>query len=133
MHTVTRPDPQSGRLWWFMLAGPVVYIVYFLVVYTLGEFGCIAGIQRYTLFGISSIVIGVIASTVVAAPITLLVGMMSYRRWRRFAQAEDRVKGPEEGYPQFMSFVGLWLNGMFTVLILLTAVPMLLGSFCEWL
>ena len=128
--TTAKQDPHGKRLWFSFLAGPVVYSLYFLVVYTLGEFGCLSGLQYVGLFGWSTIRLGVTVLTIVAALVTLGVGVVSFRKWRQIRQ---ELEAHDEGYPQFMLFVGTWLNGFFTVIILLTGVPMLLGSYCEWI
>lgn len=126
----TNADTQKKRLWFIFLAGPVVYAIYFLAVYVLGEFGCFAGIQRLSVLGISPIRLGVMVLTLIAALATLSTGLTAFRRWRRLHQGEA---DPDEDDPKFMLFVGLWLNGLFTATILLTAVPMLLGSACDWI
>ena len=126
----TNADRRRGSFWLMFLAGPVIYIVYFIVVWALGEFGCLAGIQALRPFGLNPIYTGVIALTTVAALATFYVGLLTFRRLRNLRQ------GPvdsEEEDPLFMVTVGLWLNGMHIVVILLTAVPMLLGSACAWM
>ena len=126
----TKADPQRGRFWFLFLAGPVIYAVYFLAVYTLGEFGCLAGIQQVNVLGVSSIHVGVVLLTILAAFATISVGTLAYRRWRRY---HTGPAAPDEDDPKFMLFEGTWLNGIFTVVIVATAVPMLLGSACEWI
>lgn len=121
---------QRRRLWVIFLAGPVVYLVYFIGVWVLGEFGCLAGIQHLRPFGLNPIRLGVVASTVVAALVTLGTGIVGFRGWRQLRQGPA---DPDEDDPKFMLFVGTWLNGLFTVAILLSAVPMLLGSACDFM
>jgi hypothetical protein len=126
----TNADRQRGSLWLMFLAGPVIYIVYFIVVWALAEFGCLAGIQELRPFGLNPIYTGVLALTVVAALVTFYIGLLTFRRWRELR------RGPadsEEEDPLFMVTVGIWLNGMHIVVILLTAVPMLSGSACAWM
>ena len=126
----TKADPQRRRLWLLFLAGPVIYALYFLVVYTLGEFGCLAGIEKLTFLGMNPIRAGVIAFTIVAALATTSTGLVAYRRWRYL---HEGPKDPDVDDPKFMLFVGVWLNGLFTVVIVATAIPMLLGSACQWI
>ncbi len=128
--TTPRREPHSRRLWFMFLSGPVIYSVYFLVVYSLGEFGCFSGLQFVGLFGWSIIRVGVAALTVVAALVTFGVGFASFRSWRRTRQES---KEHDEENSQFMLFVATGLNGLFTVITLLTSVPMLLGSYCQWI
>ena len=128
IQTSASEETQHGRLWIGFLAGPVIYIVYFIAVWALGEFGCLAGIQQLTLYGQNPIRLGVLALTVVAALVTLIIGIVAFRRWRQLREAPEQNGG---NYAKFMSFVGAWLNGFFTLAILLNAIPVLLGSGCD--
>jgi hypothetical protein len=80
--------------------------------------------------GSNPVYLGAVLLTLLAAPVTLAAAWMSYRRWRAL---QARTDGVEEEDPEFMLFVGLWLNGFFTFIILLSAVPLLLHSGCTWI
>lgn len=127
--TTQKREPHSRRLWLMFLSGPVVYSVYFLVVYSIGEFGCLAGLQFVGVFGWSAIRFSVAVLTVVSALITLGAGIFSFRRWRRRREEPDE----DDENAAFILFVSTWLNGLFTVITLLTSVPMLSGSYCQWI
>jgi hypothetical protein len=123
-------QPRNQRsLWIGWLSGPVVYSVYFMLGYLLGEFGCDAGLQRFSWRGVGLITAGTGVLTVLAAATTLTIGIRTFRRWRvlrrKHAQGQDSPAG-------FLSFTGAWLNGLFTVLILLTGLPAWLLEICEW-
>jgi hypothetical protein len=120
-------DRRNRNLWRVFLAGPIIYSIYFIVVWVLSEFGCIAGIGQFDLWGMNPIRLGVVLLTLVAALIIALVGLSTFRRWHRVN--ED----PEEDDPLFMLLVGAWLNGFFVVITLLSAVPLVLRSVCGWL
>jgi heme/copper-type cytochrome/quinol oxidase subunit 2 len=126
----TNADEQRRSLWIIFLSGPVVYTVYFLVVWALAEFGCFAGIEQLNWFGFDPIRLGVVVLTVIAAILTLGVGIVSFRRWHAMREGPD---DPDEDDPKFMLFVGMWMIGLFTVTILMTAIPMLFGVPCEWI
>jgi hypothetical protein len=130
LQTSASTQTQNGRLWLGFLTGPIVYIVYFIVVWALGEFGCLAGIQQLSLLGQNPIRFGVLVFTAVAAFITLMIGILSFRRWRQVRHEPGQNGG---NYAQFMLLVGTWLNGLFTLVILMSAIPMLLGSACDWI
>jgi hypothetical protein len=120
---------HGKQLWFMLLSGPVVYIIYFLAVYILGEFGCLSEFRRVGIFGWSAVALGVLFLTLVAALITLGMAILSFIRWRGFRLGSEQ----DRGYPRFMTFVGTWLNGLFTVVILMTSVPMFFGGFCRWI
>jgi hypothetical protein len=119
---------SAGTLWFRFLAGPVIYFIYFVAAWVLAEFGCLAGLGQVKFLGVNPIYAGVLAFTLIAALLTLYVGVTSYRQWRALRQAAAQANG---GAPGFMLFVGIWFDAIFGVVILLTAVPMLLGSACD--
>ena len=117
------------RLWPAFLAGPVIYALFFLIVYVVGEFGCFAGLQRFTFLGWNAIRLGFVGTTAVALLVIVAAGLSTYRSWRRL---RDDPPDPEEDDPRFMLLVGTWLAGMFAVIIALSAVPSLVGTVCGW-
>jgi hypothetical protein len=121
---------QSTRpLWVSLLSGPIVYSLHFLLVYFLVEAACRADWLRFELLGLNGISVWVLVLTVIAALVTLYSGWRAWRRWR-----ESKEHEPErlEGYAGLMSFSGVWLNGIFTGLILLTGLPALWLVVCDW-
>jgi hypothetical protein len=124
------PRQQSTRpLWFALLSGPVVYSLHFLLVYFLVEAACRADWLRFELLGLNGISVWVIVLTVIAALVTLYSGLVAWRNWRRIKQQEtERL----EGYAGLMSFSGVWLNGIFAGLILLTGLPALWLVVCDW-
>ncbi|HXF63830.1 MAG TPA: hypothetical protein VNK95_19560 [Caldilineaceae bacterium] len=137
MMTVEQPALErnrSGRrdrltLWGGFLSGPVIHSIYFLIVYVLGEFGCLAGLGAVTVFGMGVILLVTVVLTVISAAATLVFGIGAYRRWRRIRSQTARWPDDPGG---FMSFTGTWLNGFYTVLILLTGIQTLFLEVCEW-
>ena len=118
------------RLWPAFLAGPIIYGVYFLIVYTMGEFGCFAGLQRFTFLGWNVIRLTTIGATVVAVLAIVVAGFSTFRSWRRL---RDNPPNPEDDDPRFMLLVGTWLTGIFGVVTVLSVVPSLLGTVCGWI
>jgi hypothetical protein len=123
-------DPQRGRYWRLFLSGPVIYTIYFLSAWALGEFGCLAGIEQIDWLGQNPIYLGVLLLTAIAALLTIGAGIVAFRQWR---ELHEGAGDPDEDDPKFMLFVGTWLNGLFSVVILASAIPMLLGSACAWI
>jgi cbb3-type cytochrome oxidase subunit 3 len=125
-----KADPQRGRYWLMFLSGPITYGLYFLVVYVLSEFGCLAGYQRFPIFGTDLIRFGVVALTAIFTLIMIAFTVVAYRRWDRFHSGKE---APDDDAPSFILFVGTWLNGIFAFVTVATAVPVLLGSACNWI
>jgi hypothetical protein len=112
-----------------MLTGPVVYMLYFMLVYLWAEGGCRAGLGRSQWLGWNAIDLGVVVLTLVAAAITAAGTVYTWRRWR---QTKEDAASDMDSYPRFLSLVGLVLNGYHTLGILLTGFTSALLVLCEW-
>ena len=126
--------PQESKekqriLWLGLLAGPVIYALYFIIGYLLVEFACNTGVLQRTVGGLSFYAVLVLALTLLAALITLLTGLSNVHRWRRHTVSSGE---PESALP-FMLFGGVLLSLFFTSLILLTGIPVLVLQSCRWL
>ncbi len=127
------PIRRRNRWLWFVLAsGPIVYSLYFLIGYLLAEASCVAGTLRYRLLGLEAISFWIILLTVVAAAITAYSTVVALRHWQQ-AEHGATATTAEHGYPPFMAFVGAWLNGLFTLFILLSGVPAYFLVLCDWI
>ena len=113
---------QRLSLWFGFMGGPVIYSLYFLAVYFLGEAACMADLLRYRVLGLEAIAFWVVLLTLVAAAVTGYGTWLAYHNWRQTRAGA----GPDRSsYQPFMAFTGLWLSGLFTVTILLTGLPAL--------
>jgi hypothetical protein len=116
--------PRS--LWFGLLAGPIVWSVYFLIGYGLAEVACRTDALSFNLFSWPALAIAIIGLTLLALLITLYAGVLAYRNWR---QAGDRSllyyseQELSERYNQFMAFAGILLNLLFGFVIFLTGLP----------
>ena len=116
---------QLRSLWFGLLAGPIVWSVYFLVGYGLTEFVCKLGLLEFRILGLAALSAIIVGLTLVALLITLYAGFLAYRNWQRMKEDE-----PDEGQPswpaensQFMALTGLLLNGLFSLTILVSGIP----------
>ncbi len=134
-HEPSNPDDikrRNRRLWFGLLNGPIVYAVYFLIGYFFAEAACKADLMRFTIFGLEAISFTVIAWTVVAALITASGLIISYRYWRSSPNDSDESSS-DLSYPPFMAFVGAWVSGIFTLVILVTGIPAFFVVLCDWI
>jgi hypothetical protein len=133
---------NSRVLWQGLLAGPVLYALYFITVYLLAEAACHAGLLAGTLGGLPLISVTVLVITLAAALCTLINGLSNYRRWRMrqrqpagdrpaISEVEYATANPETAV-NFMVFGGLLLSVLFTVMILLTGLPIFTLETCRW-
>lgn len=124
-------DPQPGRrwLWLRLLAGPIIYAVYFMAAYLLVEAACTTGLLDFSFAGTNGVTIAVLALTGLALAATLISLAGNIARLRRPPQRLD----PETGDPdRFAAQVGAMLDLLFTLLVLATGAPALLLAPCAW-
>ena len=127
--------PSARSLVIGMLAGPVVWIVYFMIGYGLIEAACKTPLFGFSLAGLMGISIIVIGLTLVALVVVVWAGGMAYRNWQQLGDVvepgtEDEASLSAEwlsvGHGRFMAFTGLLLNGLFAIIIFATGLPALL-------
>ena len=119
-------------LWFCVLSGPVRYSVYFVAGYLFAEVTCTAGLLRYTIMGLQAISWWIVVMALLAAGVTGFSTVKAFTMWKEFAAA-DEPAGFDERYVAFMSFVGAWVSGLFTVVILVTGTPALFLVLCDWI
>jgi hypothetical protein len=113
-----------------MLSGPIIYSLHFVAVYLLVEAACRVDGLRFEVLGLDGIAFWVVVLTLVAVLVTAYSGLVAYRNWQQLGGPEDRRF---EDSATLMAFAGVWLNGMFAVLILLTGLPALFLVVCDWI
>lgn len=109
------------------LAGPVIWISYFMAVYLLGEALCAAGAERQ-LFGLHILSTLTLAATIVAIAVTALPTGIAYRRWRASGvgwngSVERRALSDEEEQEGRLALAGFLLGGLFLGAILFVGLP----------
>lgn len=125
--TYTEDGHRDARqLWGLLLAGPVIYALYFIFGYLLSEATC-----QQRLFGIGperlAPIIGIV--TGLAALLTMILAMASLQQWKRLRQQQDAASQALA----FMAFGGLFLCALFTLLIIATGVAVFFVNTCQWL
>jgi hypothetical protein len=116
-------DRQDRIIWVAFLAGPVLWITHFMLVYLAAEAGCTGDGPGLELFDSPVPKVLTAAATGVGATATVLVAAWNHRRWRANPQRADRpadVTGePSDGTGRGpLAFAGLLLAGLATVAIL---------------
>lgn len=124
-------EPAGNRLLWVgLLSGPIIYSLHFLVVYFLVETACHTDQLRGAILGWNLISFWVLIITVSAALITAVSALFAWRQWRRLFGAQ--LVRLELSQP-LLTFLGVWLNLFFTLLIVLTGLPALFLVVCDWI
>ncbi len=133
-------------LWQGLLAGPILYALYFITVYLLAEAACRTELLAGTIGGLPLLSATVLIITLAAALCTLVNGLSNYRHWRQrqplpqqqqqrssraISDVEYATANPETSV-RFMAFGGLLLSVLFTVMILFTGIPIFTLQACRW-
>lgn len=118
------------RFWWLrLLAGPIVYGVYFALAYLAVEAACRTGWLRFTVANTNGITVTLLALTAAAAFAVLLALITTAVRQRQL-----RPQGTSEAADsdRFVAQVGMMLDALFLLLILATGAPIVLLAPCAW-
>ncbi len=112
------------------LGGPVIWSLHFLAVYGVVEAACRVGLLRFNVLWMSGTSFIVVVLTLIAAAVTLYVGLLGYRRWQRREDDEHEQRWRGENESDFLTLVGVLFSGFFAVAILLTGIPSLFLNPC---
>jgi hypothetical protein len=110
---------MKGRLWspWaVLLAGPVVGMTYFWLVYLVAEVACAEDLEL-----VSTTALGIVIAAATAAGAALLL----LYAWR----ARQLVTGDDENQ-RFMATTGLLVLGLFVLFVLFLVAPAIGSSLC---
>ncbi|MCE7984615.1 MAG: hypothetical protein DYG89_25870 [Caldilinea sp. CFX5] len=124
------PENDTRRTQWRLLtgllAGPVVYSLYFMAVYLLVEAACREALLQGELWGLNALQTAVVGLTAVAVVSTLALARYGYSGGRQ-AGSEDAQRNR-----RFLVRTGLWLSGFFVLVTLVTGLPILVLELCTW-
>jgi len=125
----------SRSPWFHLLGSPIVWSAHFLGGYGWVEFACRAGllVLDSTILGLTVISWVVLFFTLAAFLASLYVGWAAYDGWRRSGQADKTSDVSAWGVEarQFMAFSGMAFSALFSLVILLSGLPVLVLGPCE--
>lgn len=113
-----------------ILAGPILWFVHFVAVYSLAEFGCRANFNNLLFITPSTIRIVVIVLTL---PTLLAVGyggVVAYRAWETVNRDEPAETSSQSTW-RFLLILGMLFSAMFLLSILFTVAPAFVLNVCE--
>jgi hypothetical protein len=119
-------DPRTRTTVVVFLAGPVILIVHFLVVYLVVEAGCTGDGPGFNLFDPPVPTLATLGATAVAALACCGSAWWGYRRWRS-APAGEREELVDH---QPLAFVGFLMSLLALVTVLLVGLPALVLEAC---
>lgn len=122
------PANASG----FLLA-PVVWFLYFVIVYALQGAGCAVGLDRATILGVSALQFLLVLATLAAVAAIAVAGLWSFRAWQRLLEELEDEERQAHGHTTFLSYGALLHAGLFLVATLWIGAPILLLDACDML
>lgn len=123
---------QLRPLLFGLLAGPVIWSLYFMGGYGLTEFACKMGLLRPSAPPLNWLTATIIVLTLLSLGLVVYAAIYGYRHWDRLNEAQlgasehDLILSTRE----FLAVAGIFLNILFGVLILITGIPPLFLSTC---
>jgi hypothetical protein len=117
---------RLGTPWAVLLAGPVVGMTYFWVVYLLAEASCSGDLE---LLGTATLRTTVLAVTAGAIAVYLGYAWRARRLWVDRGTAADEADDERQNR-RFLLVTGSMLLGMFGLFALFVAAPVVSGSLC---
>ena len=117
---------HSAALWFGTLAAPAAWSVQVLAGDQLFELACAPGSRSSDVVGVSAETIILVLSAVCAGA-ALVGGLVSYRAWR-IARGRDGSTGGRVGW---MGVAGMFVSGLFGILIVQGFFPTWFLSTCE--
>ena len=120
--------------WFHLLGGPILWIAHFLVSYAWVEFACRANLLVFdsTIPGLTVLSWSVLVLTLIAALAALYVGWSSLQSWRRLRGSQE-TNEPDSWRiesKRFMALSGILLSTWFSLVILLSGLPVLVLRPC---
>ncbi|RPJ47356.1 MAG: hypothetical protein EHM21_08215 [Chloroflexi bacterium] len=123
---------SSKTLWFGMFASPVIWSIYLVVGYALAEAACMTGLLTFEWFGVSALLVVLLALSVLTVGGILWNAWWSHRSWRHYAAQNPEEEHPLQAYDrdEFLALSGLLLSGIFLFLVLINVYPLLTLRLC---
>lgn len=128
-------DPRTRRAIGRFVAGPIIWIGHFMLVYLVAEAGCTGSGPGMEVFAPPVPTVVTIVATVVAAASCLVLAWAEHRRWRGGREVAARTAGGEPemadaapGGP--LAFAGVLLALVSFVAVVFVGIPSLVLTSC---
>ena len=123
MTVADRTVASRRGLWFGFVGGPVAWLAHLLLVYTIGEFGCLTWPADRIWLGLTPVAWMVIAATVITGIPAGAATVIAYRATNQFgADASETATEPGR---HMLAYAGLAASGISTLTILVEALPVL--------
>jgi hypothetical protein len=114
-----------------LLAPPIAWAVLHMFDYLWIETACTAGLLGGTVLGLTGVAWVVLIATMLAVLVSVIAGIGAYRRSRAYRDPEDKdAVTTVEAPSYFVARSGILVSVLFTLLIILTALPVFVMPPC---
>ncbi len=113
------------------LCPPVVWFVWFVLLYSVQGAGCELGLDRAAWLGTSVLRIVLGAMTVAAAGGIAVVGGWAFIEWRELRVVGDDAGSRPVDLSRFLSYGAVLHAGLFFVAVVWTGLPILMTDLCN--
>lgn len=119
----TQPTVSRLAAKFCLLGGGIAWLLHFLAIYVISEFGCVSGWSDWIVGRLSMVVWLLLLATLLtgAMAVAAVWAAAHTRKTLRGAEAEDAAEPAET--KSFVGRLSLILNGLFLFIILVQAVP----------
>ncbi len=126
---------KEQNAWFHLLAGPVLYSLYFLAGYFWAEWACKMELLQFSFLGLRGVSLSLIVLTALFFAVSLYEITLSFRQWRGGShEPEDDEMARREEFEGFIGFSGFLLGVLFSAGILITGATLFfLRPPCAWL
>ena len=112
------PVPSRAKLWFALWGGGAAWLAHLLLVYLIGELGCMGRLAELTWFGLSAVAWAVFAAAVVTGVVAVAALWASVR-----ALGSVEPEGPFGATVAFVGRAGVAGNLLFLLVIVAQTVP----------
>ncbi len=124
----TSNEQPLRPLWVSLLAGPVLYMVYFFVGYMLAEAACAVDFWQSPVLNVPGWILVEIGLTLLTVVSILLAGRQAWHTWQR-----TQHQAVEESSIRFMAFGTLFFVPLFVFVTLVTGIALIVLQPCSWI
>lgn len=120
--------PANGK---GLMFAPVLWLVYFIAVYSIQGAGCAAGLDTAEVHGASVLRIVLAALTVCVAAVQFAAGVWTFVIWRRLRPRGEEAGGDGISQSTFFVYGALLHAAMFFLATVWIGIPVLMTDLCS--
>lgn len=115
---------SEERLWFGLLGSPIAWFLHLVVVYTLAEVTCVAGIFGFTVLGLDGGVFLILVVTLLTLALAGVAGVVAYGSNRHLERHSEGEESPtDRGVGRQMAQWGVHLAVIFLFIIAVETIP----------